>query len=251
MTITLTQSATAVAPFVGASFYATGGVSPYSFEVEPDGAGGSVDLATGFYTAPDHVQEDPKFVYDTITVTDNVGATAAARILVGTPLMLLCEILQRELALPDGYVYLWDQKINQPKDSRLYIAVSQLTTKVIGNNLGSVPVSGGMEARQYIACKGNITIDAISRSTAALLRKEEILMALASQYSRQQQDANSFSIATIPTAFVNLSQVDGAAIPYRFQLTVGMFYSQPRVKAAQYFDQFDEPELTVDDGTEE
>ncbi len=251
MTLVLTQSATAVAPFIGASFLLSGGVDPPMYEVLPGGAGGEIDPTTGLYTAPGYVQEDPKLVYDTIQATDYSGDTATSRILVGTPLMLLCEILQRELDLPDGYVYLWDQKINQPKDSRLYVAVSQLTTKVIGNNLGSVPTSGGMEQQQYIACKGSITLDVISRSSAALMRKEEVLMALASQYSRQQQDANSFSVATVPTAFANLSQVDGAAIPYRFQLTVGMFYSQPRVKPAEYFDQFDEPELTVDDGGDE
>jgi hypothetical protein len=243
--ITVNQSATAVAPFIQASFGATGGDEPYLYTVLPDGAGGSIDPTTGIYTAPGFVQEDPRKVFDTIQVEDYSGEKATARILVGTPLMLLCEIVRRELALGDRYVYLWDQKIEQPKDEKLYIAVSLLTAKVVGNVSGVASVSGGgLNSEQFVSMRASVTLDVISRSTAALHRKEEVLMALASVYSRQQQDANSFSVATIPMAFVNLSQVDGAAIPYRYQITVGMFYAQPRVKPAPYYDDFRAPETT-------
>lgn len=251
MTLSLTASATAVAAFIQATFAGAGGAEPYVYSVNPDGAGGVIDSATGIYTAPSLVNKDPAKLYDTIAVTDDAAATATARILVGTPLHLLCEILQQELQLDSRQVYLWDQKINQPKDSVMYIAVSQLTAKVIGNNRRAVPTGGGMDAEQYITLRGMVTLDVISRSTEALLRKEEVLMALTSQYSIQQQDANSISISSVPTGFVNVSQIDGAAIPYRFQLTLGLFYAQPRVKPAQYFDSFDAPEVTIDDGSDE
>ena len=76
----------------------------------------------------------PETIYDTIQARDALGAIATAQILIGTPLFLFCDIIQKFLGLAPGRVYLWDQKIMQPTDSDLYVAVSMPMCRPFGNN---------------------------------------------------------------------------------------------------------------------
>ena len=91
-----------------------------------------------------------------------------------------------------------------------------------------------------------ITIEAISRSLEAQERKEEILLALKSTYSQQQQEFNSMRIFNMPTNFVNISQIDGAAIPYRFSILVGLQYLISKTKVVPYFDNFSTSQVLID-----
>ncbi len=244
MTLTLRQTATAVGAGGFASFGGTGGAEPYAYTVLPSGAGGTIDITTGDYTAPAAVSSNPRMLYDTIQVEDYAAATATAQILVGTPLLLFCEILQRELGLSAGRVYLWDQKIMQPTDDGLYIAVSVPSCKPFANvnrnvSAGSNP-GDGMTQEQFIAMYATVDIDIISRGPAARDRKEEIILALGSNYAQQQQNACGFNVGKLPPngRFINLSEVDGAAIPYRYRISVAMQYAFQKTQASQYFDTF-------------
>lgn len=245
MTLTLTQSARAIGPRNTASFYAKGGVEPYLFEVKPGGAGGSVNPETGYYTAPNGFHSSPAQMYDEIIVTDYAGAMASTRIMVGSPLMLLCEIIQSELGLSNGRVYVWDQKLPQPKDSGLYVAVSVPSVKPFGASNRYNPTTN--ESEQFVSVQAAIEVDIISRGPDARDRKEEIILALDSDYSRRQQDANSFSIGRLSNRFINLSEVDGAAIPYRYKASFQMQYAFVKYQETEYFDTFPSFEVTVDE----
>jgi hypothetical protein len=238
LAILITQSATAVGTNAKASFLATGGTAPYVYTVLPGGAGGTINSSTGQYTGPAILSSDPTLNFDTIQVTDAGAGLAISQIFVGTPLLLLCDILRRELELDVGRVYLWDQKINQPTDSGLYIAVSVGSCKPFANSNRPASTLSGLEAQQSVNMHAVIDIDIISRGPAARDRKEEVIMALNSIYAQQQQNANSFYIAKLPSSFLNLSNIDGAAIPYRFRISVAMQYTTVKVKPSQYFDDF-------------
>lgn len=238
MTLALTQTATAVAVNIQASFLAVGGTEPYVYSVLSGGAGGAIDASTGVYVAPSVVSDDPTMVYDTIQVTDLTTATATAKILVGTPLILFCDILQNQLGLSNDRVYIFDQKIAQPSDAGLYIAVSVPSCRAFASNV-DFDSAGNQVAS--INMGATLSIDAISRDTSALNRKEEILIALNSTYARQQQDANSFYVAPLPspTSFTNLSGIDGAAIPYRYTISVRIMYTVVKTTASPYFETID------------
>lgn len=237
MTLALTQTLTAIGPGLTSSFLGVGGTGALTYSVLPDGAGGSID-SDGIYTAPENVSSDIKHSYDTIQVEDSLAAIATSRILVGLPLNLVCEIIQNQMNLANGRVYLWDQKIMQPSDSGLYIAVREAYCKPFAN----VNDFDGSAANQdqFISMWGMIDFDLISRDSSARDRKAELLIALNSQYSRQQQDANSFSMATIPLngRFINLSILDGAAIPYRFRISLAMQYFAAITTPISYFNDF-------------
>lgn len=244
MSLSLQQSATAVAVRVPASFAGIGGVEPYVYSVLPNGAGGTINASTGAYLAPSSVQADPRKNYDTVVVTDDNGDTASTQILVGTPLMLFCEVLQREMGLANGRVYLWDQKIFQPSDNDLYIAVSNPMSKPFAN---TTKMESDGTATQSVNMMATLDIDAISRGPSARDRKEEIILAMNSIYAQQQQEINSFYIGKLPpgTRFLNLSEIDGAAIPYRFRISINIQYMVVKTKAVPYFDTFEEPTIVT------
>lgn len=245
--ITIAQTYTAIAVNLSAFFLASGGAEPYTYSVLSGGAGGSIDAVTGFYTAPSILSSDPNFANDTILVTDDNGDTAQATILIGTPLILFCDILKHEMGLDDKHIYLWDQKLSQPTDGNLYIAVSIASCKAFGNTNLSVSSGSGMNQIQSVNMQATLDLDLISRGPAARDRKEEVLFALASVYSQQQQTANSFLVGRLPAGsrFINLSDIDGAAIPYRFRVSVSIQYFAQKILPAQHFDSFADPEILI------
>lgn len=231
------QTKTALGPNLTASFLGTGGTGPYTYEVLTPGAGGTINSSTGLYTAPATVSSNPANLFDQIQVTDSLGDTAQASILVGTPLLLFCDIIQNQMGLANDHIYLWDQKLFQPTDSSLYVAVSVLSCKPFGNS--NTHDSSGNSV-QTINMYAQLQLDIISRGPEARDRKEEVIMALKSDYSESQQEANSFYIGSLPAAaqFRNLSSIDGAAIPYRFAIDVAMQYSVTKTQTVPYFDTF-------------
>lgn len=217
---------------VSSPFLATGGTAPYTYAVAPDGVGGTI-TSQGLYTAPS------KPGIDKIVATDSLGRKAVTLVNVGTVLHLVCDVLQKELGLENGRVYIFDQKIFMPTDEGLFIAVSMLSCKPFANNSyfdGALDTT--VQSSNFFA---SLQLDIISKSTEALLRKEEVLMALKSVYAEQQQELNSFHIGVISTNFVNLSSQDGAAIPYRFSITVNVQYQVKKIGAVPYFDTFEDP----------
>ncbi len=81
-------------------------------------------------------------------------------------------------------------------------------------------------------------LDIISRGPAARDQKELVIAALNSNYSEQQQEKNAFYIGKISTGFANLSNIDGAAIPYRFHISCAFQYTVTVSQAIPYLDSF-------------
>lgn len=240
MTLSVYGNPNAIAANLSTFFGGAGGTAPYTFSLQagPNAAGGTINAVTGKYTSPALVPTDPAKQYDTVIVTDATLATATRKIMVATPLLLLCDIIKTQMNISDDHIYLWDQKIFQPTDSDLYIAVGILSSTPFGNTNEQVAVTGGFESVQSINMLDRITIDLISRSSQARERRAEILMALNSNYAESQQELNSFFVGKLPAAqsFVNLSSIDGAAIPYRFQISINLQYFVTLSQPVQYFE---------------
>lgn len=240
MSLALNQNATAIAPGMTSFFAGSGGTPPYAYSIVANGAGGTIDPVTGFYSAPFTIPGTPISSYETVQVADSVNAIARAQILIGTPISLFCEILQTQMQLAPGRVYFWDQKINQPTDNDLYIAVSIPTCKPFANSITYDSGLTDLHSNQSVNMLATVDVDIISRGPAARDQKELVLMALNSVYSEQQQEANSFYISRLPAGgrFINLSQVDGAAIPYRYKISMNMQYAVNTIQPVQYFSTF-------------
>jgi hypothetical protein len=244
--IIISQTAYAVAPGRSASFFASGGTPPYTYSIIPaNAAGGSINGVSGYYTAPSVWIQDAKHTFDTIQAVDGVGATATAKILVGQPMILLLEIIQRQMNLPADRVYIYGQKKFEPSNAGIYIVLSHVSQKVFGNSNRMNPDT--LLSDQYLSVSARIGVDVFSVDESALWRKDEVLLALASDYSERQQNANGFQIGKLPVGgqMVALPNIDGTHIPYRFHFDIGLQYAYVKTSAADYFDTFDNAEVTT------
>jgi len=236
MSISLSASYTAITTGITSSFLATGGTGPYTYSLIPNGIGGQINSSTGVYYPPQ------SFGIDTVLAKDTLGATTTIEILVGSPLDLVCDIIETYMGLSQGQVWLFDQKVNIPPDNRLYVAVGISSCKPFGNS-NTASTTGTQQ--QSINMLARLDINILSRSTVALYQKEQILLALNSTYAEQQMEANSFFIAPISTGFVNLSNIDGAAIPYRFVITVQCQYFVGQTSSIPYYSTFAPVQITT------
>ncbi len=135
----------------------------------------------------------------------------------------------------------------QPTDSGLYVAISNPSCKPFANTLSFNGAGSGLNSIPVVNMQATLDIDIISRGPEARDQKEQVLIALMSVYSQQQQEINSFTIGRLPSAsrFINLSNVDGAAIPYRYKISMNMLYAVTQTVAVPYFNNYQGPTLTV------
>jgi hypothetical protein len=236
MAISILQNATAVAPNgLTVPFSGTGGTAPYQYAVLSGGVGGSIN-SSGIYTSPSGTG------VDTIQVTDSLGAKATTEILVANALELFCDIIQNQMGLAQGRVFLWNQKQFVPTDQGLWIPIAILSCKPYSNTRviqGLSPT--GMNQVQSVNMQALVDLHAVSRGPEARDQKELIIMALKSIYAQQQQELNSFYIAPITTGFTSISHLEGAAIPYRFSMTLMIQYVVTQTSAIPYYSSFSIP----------
>lgn len=236
MSLSLISNGTSLAPNGMIPFAGTGGIPPYVYSVVPGGVGGSINATSGVYVAPAETG------FDTIRVVDSILATATTVIGIQNVLEMVCNIIQTGLGLPNGRIWLWNQKVNIPIDEKLYITVGVEASKVFGNDityLGSTAV---------VSCNvcDTLSIDAMSRGPIARDQLNRIVLSFNSAYAEQQMELNSFRIFPVSTPFLNISGIDGAAIPYRFRNTVKVQYFVTSVDSVQYFSTFDMPIVVPD-----
>ena len=159
-------------------------------------------------------------------------------------LTLFCDIIQSEMQLEDDQVYLWDQKLNIPPDDRLYIAVSVQSCKPYSNIREMVSTVSGLEEHQTVNMQATLGIDIISRSSEARDRKEEVIMALNSTLAQKTQETYAMLIGKVSTGFNNLSEIEGAAIPYRFVVSCSLQYKVTKQKLVEYYDNYTNSVIT-------
>ena len=227
------QNLTAITFGRSTSFGRTTGVGPYTYSVALGGAGGAID-SNGTYTAPNAEG------IDTIIIRDSLNTTEQSTIKVLGPVELVLDIIQTEMGLSQGRVILWNQKIELPKDDDLFIAVSQQTVKLFSNTNEFV----GTNFIQSVNVMSTLSVDLLSRNLSAKNRKEELIMALNSQYAQNQQSANGFHIGRVPAQFNNVSNEDGASMLYRYNISINIQYAVTKTKAAKFFDSFEHEVIT-------
>jgi hypothetical protein len=90
-----------------------------------------------------------------------------------------------------------------------------------------------------------IQIDVMSRDNSAIMRNFEVVAALNSFYSKQQQELYSFKISRLPHSMINTSAAEGPAQYNRYTLTFTVFswyrtesVIMPAPGYGPYFDDF-------------
>jgi hypothetical protein len=155
-----------------------------------------------------------------------------------TVLWHLANIVQTEMGLSSNQVWIYNQKRNIPPSRKFWIVIDFLSGKPFGSKSKFVPTEDGANEVQTINMSAIFVVDIFSRDTSALEIKEQVVMAFRSIYAQQTMEKYSFLIGRIPVSFTNLSQVEGTAILYRFQIGLRVQYVYQLTRGAEYYDSF-------------
>lgn len=159
------------------------------------------------------------------------------------PILIIADILKSELDLASGAIMLDYEKFDINTDPGLYIALSYVSGKAIGNNNYFDALT--LTEIQQAAMQHVIQIDIMSFDASARTRKEEVIMALRSIASQQAQENNSMQIARIPGEFINTASLENTKILNRFTMNITVKSLYKKTKTASYYDKFQNVEVIV------
>lgn len=167
---------------------------------------------------------------------------------------IFVEILNQEMQMPPNSVWIRDQNRLIPNDDGLYIVVGFINSpQVIGNVTSMVTETvDDVETQHQISevqLLEIIQIDVLSRSNSALRRNWEVIAALQSFYSQQQQELHNFKIFRIPRNFLNTSAAEGGSTLNRYSLNIAamVWYRKDTLLNSPLGDYYDDFETRADD----
>ena len=134
------------------------------------------------------------------------------------------DILADQLGLrttgPSAQIMLTNERFDIPPTNDLYIALSYVDGKPIGNNNyfdGNTVVE-----TQQVVMLYHIQIDIMSFDASARIRKEEVYLALRSLFSQSQMEINNMQVARMPAAFVDASSLEATKMLNRYTMTIAV-----------------------------
>lgn len=156
-----------------------------------------------------------------------------------------------------------DMNFKIPQDQKVYVIVGMIDTTVYAApapQIKTVMIGSDEEEIweiQEAQMNEYIQVDILSRSNQAILRKNELILALNSIYSKQKQEEFNFKMGRLPRSFVNSSYAEGGSQLNRFSLSFSCmtWYRKEKLLSATGGDYYDKFKTRVDDeqtlGTEQ
>jgi hypothetical protein len=170
---------------------------------------------------------------------------------------IIVDIISNQLGLDDQNVWVRSQNKKIPPTDGLFVVVGMVDSQVMAVNKTEVPTTipqpdpdpdiQTLTEKMTVTTRDNIQIDIMSRNLDAMLRRWEILAALASTYSVQKQEENQFKIFRLPTSFVNTSDAEGGSNINRFSLIISCHVWYKKDTLLAQGDIFTEFKTRVDD----
>lgn len=154
---------------------------------------------------------------------------------------VLAALIQSEMELEDGRVLVYNSILPLPKDPKIMVAVGFVSEKVYGTNrsYSDDPTNPeGLIEEVSTNVSETYAIDIYSQDNSARIRKNEIIFALNSTQAERLAEQYAFRIARIPAAFVDVSQVEGAARLNRYQLTMKVLRAHSRIRTVLPYTNF-------------
>lgn len=144
------------------------------------------------------------------------------------------DILVKELDIDGERVNMYNQKFIIPPVDGLFIYVSYKgTPQVISSRNAFSDVAGQATETQDVNTQEDLAVSLFSKNLEALTRKEEVVMAIASIYSQQVQEAQNFKIFGKPS-IADLSYLEGAAMLNRVDIDIRVMAWYQKVKKTDY-----------------
>ncbi len=162
---------------------------------------------------------------------------------------VIINILQQEMGIASDRIWIRDQNRNIPTDNGIFIIVGMIEAHPICNVTTMASEASVEHQITEVQMQEFIQIDIMSRNNEALRRNWQVVAAMQSFYSQQQQELNNFKIFRIPQSFLNTSGAEGGSNINRFSITVPCFvwYRKDTVLNSPLGDYYDDFTTRVDD----
>jgi hypothetical protein len=160
------------------------------------------------------------------------------------PWQFLCTVIQGELGLDPGQVYVYENRYKIPPDHRLYVAIGIQNRRCISNANAPAANGAGLQQVQFSSWYASLMINLLSKSFEARDRAEEVVMALKSNAMQAGCELYAFRFGENPMSFANVPDLDGSAIPSRFVATTSVIYGVGKTSQIPYYDTFGAAEVT-------
>ena len=103
------------------------------------------------------------------------------------PVLVVADIIKNCLSLNDGQIFIYNQNFKLPETSGLFIIIQYNSSQEYSSNSEFVPTESGANELISSQVREEYTINVLSRDDTARTKKEEVKMALNSNYSQNQQ----------------------------------------------------------------
>ncbi|MBQ0113342.1 MAG: hypothetical protein KBT03_09455 [Bacteroidales bacterium] len=147
------------------------------------------------------------------------------------------DIIRKEMELDQQHIWIQAQNRKIPPNSQdLFVVVGAVSFKPISSK--SEYIHSTDKERQVVYGRATVQVDIMSRSNEARVRREEILMALNSFYSKEIQNKYHFRIFELSESFINLSGLAGGSDINRFSIRIPAMVTEEKIKSTNYYDSF-------------
>jgi len=138
----------------------------------------------------------------------------------------------------DNRVFIYNQNFTIPTYKDMFIVLSESPGKVIANVNRYDGDGENTKEVQELIMQREINIDVMSRDDEARNRKEQVLMALASNYSQQEQEKNGMRIFGHSVSFIDVSENEGGSRLFRYRASLFLHVKYSKEKAIDNYGYF-------------
>jgi hypothetical protein len=154
---------------------------------------------------------------------------------------LICNIIQNEMNTPNGRIMTKTQNWTPPSDNSYYITVGIRSQKIVSSTNKFVPSTEDKEEKAVLTYT-TLDINITSKNREAIERKEEIVMALTSTYSQQQQELYHMKIFRT-NDILDLSFIEASSGLNRFRISCIVSSIREKQTSIDYYDKFKHEEV--------
>ena len=147
------------------------------------------------------------------------------------------QILINETDIDKSRIWAYNSNIDLPQDDKLFIILHYGERSPISNTIKYQTTQNGLNEVQSMNIVENVIVSVMSKNNDARDRAPEVVMAMNSTFSRQQQARNKMHISILGEILDN-SFLEATARINRFDCMLRVFVSFDKIKTVEYFDKF-------------
>lgn len=157
--------------------------------------------------------------------------------------LILADIIATDMSLDADRVVVYDQNFIPPKDQNIYVIIALQSTRIIGSVNKFDPDTDKEIKSTSLAETYNIEIT--SKNRDAQTRYHEVVMALTSDYSEQQQELNQIKIFRTGQ-ILDLSFIEASSSLHRYRIPVIINSVKIKETGIVPFENFQTPQEVIE-----